>query len=286
MENGDQSAAAGPRVGGGGAVGLGPMASPGASSPGDWTGRMAVVTGAASGIGLAVSARLRALRADVVMVDLPGAALEAAVASVAGATAIAVDLADPGAVHSLDGVLDSADTVVNNAGLGALVPIDELDDQRWHTLLTVMLTAPFMLTRAALPGMIARDFGRIVNISSVYGHIAGTRRAAYVSAKHGILGLTKATAVEAAAAGATQVTANAVCPSYVRTGALERMLAEQAAVRGLTEDEVAAEFMSRNLVKRLVEPAQIAEMVAFLARPDMWSVNGQSVLMDAGWLST
>lgn len=256
------------------------------ASSDDWTGRTALVTGAASGIGLAVSATLRARGADVIMVDLPGAALDAAAASIEGATALAADLSDVDAVRTLDDALANADTLVNNAGLGVLVPIHELDDAQWNKLLTVMLTAPFMLIRAALPGMIERNFGRIVNISSVYGHIAGTRRAAYVSAKHGILGLTKATAVEAAAAGATQVTSNAVCPSHVRTGALERVLNDQAAERGISVDEVAADLMTRNLVKRLVEPGEIAEMVAFLGRPDMWSVNGQSVLMDSGWLTT
>jgi 3-hydroxybutyrate dehydrogenase len=252
---------------------------------GAWSGRIALVTGAASGIGLAVSTKLSALGAKVIMVDLPGPRLEETVAAVAGATGMAADLSDTDAVHDLDDALAETDTVINNAGLGVLLPIEDITDATWHQLLTVMLTAPFMLIRAALPGMIRRDFGRIVNIASVYGMIAGPRRAAYVSAKHGLLGLTRAAAVEAAA-GSPHVTVNAVCPSYVRTGALERMLREQAVERGVTEDEVVREFLHRNLVKRLIEPAEIAETVAFLGREDMWSITGQSIVMDAGWLAT
>jgi 3-hydroxybutyrate dehydrogenase len=250
-----------------------------------WAGRTALVTGAASGIGLAVSTKLRMLGAAVIMVDLPGSRFHDAVAGVDGATGIAADLSDIDSIHGLDDALTHADTVVNNAGLGVLRPIEELTDTTWHELVTVMLTAPFMLTRAALPGMIRRDFGRIVNIASVYGLIAGAQRAAYVSAKHGVLGLTKAAAVEAAAAS-PHVTVNAVCPSYVRTGALESMLREQAGERGVTEDQVVREFLSRNLIKRLIEPAEIAETVAFLCRQDMWSITGQAVVMDGGWLAT
>jgi 3-hydroxybutyrate dehydrogenase len=249
-----------------------------------WVGRTALVTGAASGIGLAVSTKLRALGAAVIMVDLPGPRLAEAVAAVAGATGFEADLSNADSIHELDYALSEVDTVVNNAGIGVLLSIEDLTDATWHQMVTVMLTAPFMLTRAALPGMIRRDFGRIVNIASVYGLIAGAQRAAYVSAKHGVLGLTKAAAVEAAAS--PYVTVNAVCPSYVRTGALERTLREQAEARGLTEDQVVQEFLSRNLIKRLIEPADIAETVAFLCREDMWSITGQSVVMDAGWLAT
>jgi 3-hydroxybutyrate dehydrogenase len=135
--------------------------------------------------------------------------------------------------------------------------------------------------------MARRGFGRIVNIASVYGFIAATRRAAYVSAKHGILGLTKSAAVEAAAAApGANLTVNAVSPSYVRSGALERNLREQSAARGIPEQEVAAELMGRNLVKRLIEPDEIAEAVLFLCREDMWAITGQTLTMDAGWLAT
>ncbi len=252
-----------------------------------WQGRTAVVTGAASGIGLSLSRKLAALGAKVTLVDLDTPALAAAAESVPGSRAVPADLAQTEAVRRLDGLVAEADLLVNNAGLGALVPIQELSDEKWNELLTVMLTAPFMLTRAALPAMAARRFGRIVNIASVYGFIAATRRAAYVSAKHGILGLTKAAAVAAAAlAPGANVTVNAVSPSYVRSGALERTLREQAGARGVTEEEVASELMHRNLVKRLIEPDEIADAVLFLAREDMWAITGQTLTMDAGWLAT
>jgi 3-hydroxybutyrate dehydrogenase len=252
-----------------------------------WDGRQALVTGAASGIGLALSRKLGALGARVVLVDLDTPALQAAVEAVPGSQAAAADLSNPEAVRDLDALAAETDVLVNNAGLGALVSIDELGDQKWQELLTVMLTAPFMLTRAALPGMARRSFGRIVNIASVYGFIAATRRVAYVSAKHGLLGLTKSAAVEAAAAApGANITVNAVSPSYVRSGALERTLREQAAARGVSEAEIAGELMSRNLVKRLIEPDEIAEAVLFLCREDMWAITGQTLTMDAGWLAT
>jgi 3-hydroxybutyrate dehydrogenase len=250
-----------------------------------WPERTALVTGAASGIGLAVAARLAELGAHVILVDLPGERLERAARGLSGAVAVEADLADEASIQRLYDSVATADILVNNAGLGALVPIGELTDERWDHLLTVMLKAPFMLTRAALPHMIERGYGRIVNVSSVFGHVGGARRAAYVSAKHGVLGLTKATAAEASAA-CYQVTVNAVCPAWVRTSALEDTLTQQAADRGLPKEDIIAEFLQRNLVKRLIEPADVAEAILFLCRPDMWSITGQSLCLDAGLLAT
>lgn len=247
--------------------------------------RRAVVTGAASGIGLATALKLSQLGAEVVAVDLPGPRLDAAVASIAGAIPVPADLADEQVVHRLDEVLADADILVNNAGFGVLAPIHELSDGRWDEMLDVMLKAPFMLTRAALTGMVARGFGRIVNISSVYGQVGGPNRAAYVAAKHGILGLTKAAAAEAGASS-HQVTVNAVCPGYVRTDALEKTVSRLAAERSVTEEQVIGELLHRNLVKRLIEPVEIAEVVAFLCREDMWAITGQAIAIDAGLLAT
>jgi 3-hydroxybutyrate dehydrogenase len=253
----------------------------------NWPARTVVVTGAASGIGLALSKKLGTLGAQLVLVDLEGPALRAAAGAIPGSIPRACDLSQPNSIHSLDEVVGEADVLVNNAGLGVLVPIDVLPDEKWQELLTVMLTAPFMLTRAALPGMARRGFGRIVNVASVYGFIAARRRAAYVSAKHGLLGLTRAGAVEAAAAAPDgNLTVNAVSPSYVRSGALERMLREQAAARGVSKEEVKREFLARSLIKRLIEPDEVAEAILFLCREDMWAITGQSLTLDGGWLST
>jgi 3-hydroxybutyrate dehydrogenase len=251
----------------------------------EWSDRTAIVTGAASGIGLALSARLAALGAKVVMVDLPGRMLERASESIPGAIPKDADLSDPAAIHRLTDAVDQADILVNSASLSIMLPIIELTDEKWGELLTVMLTAPFMLTRAALPGMIRRDFGRIINVASVYGLVGSTRRAAYVSAKHGLLGLTKAAAIEAAA-GSPEVTVNAVSPSYVRTNEIERLVAEQALATGVGEEDMVRQFLHRNLIKRLIDPVEVAETIVFLCRADMWSITGQTINMDAGWLAT
>jgi 3-hydroxybutyrate dehydrogenase len=251
----------------------------------EWSDRTAIVTGAASGVGLALSARLAALGAKVVMVDLPGPVLERASDSIPGAIPRDADLSDPAEIHGLTDAVDRADILVNSASLGIMLPIIELTDEKWGELLTVMLTAPFMLTRAALPGMIRRDFGRIINVASVYGLVGGTRRAAYVSAQHGLLGLTKAAAIEAAA-GSPEVTVNAVSPSYVRTNEIERMVTEQALATGVGEEDMVRQFLPRNLIKRLIDPVEVAETIVFLCRADMWSITGQTINMDAGWLAT
>ena len=145
----------------------------------------------------------------------------------------------------------------------------------------VMLHAPFLLARALLPGMYAAGWGRIVHVSSVHGHRASPYKSAYVSAKHGLEGLSKVIALEAADKG---VTSNTVCPGYVRTPLVEGQIADQATSHGIAEDEVLDEvLLARTPVKRLVEPDEVAALVAFLCGPGTDSINGSSYLMDGGW---
>ena len=144
-----------------------------------------------------------------------------------------------------------------------------------------MLHAPFLLARALLPGMYAAGWGRIVHVSSVHGHRASPYKAAYVSAKHGLEGLSKVIALEAADKG---VTSNTVCPGYVRTPLVEGQIADQAKSHGIAEDEVLDDvLLARTPVKRLVEPDEVAGLVAFLCGPGTDSINGSSYLMDGGW---
>ena len=144
-----------------------------------------------------------------------------------------------------------------------------------------MLHAPFLLARALLPGMYAAGWGRIVHVSSVHGHRASAYKAAYVSAKHGLEGLSKVIALEAADKG---VTSNTICPGYVRTPLVEGQISDQAKSHGIAEDEVLDDvLLARTPVKRLVEPDEVAGLVAFLCGPGTDSINGTSYLMDGGW---
>jgi 3-hydroxybutyrate dehydrogenase len=252
----------------------------------DLSGRRALVTGAASGIGLAVAGRLARLGAEVLMVDLPGERLESMAAALPGASALAADLSVRQDVHRLASWAGEVDILVNNAGLQHVSPIESFDEARWDLILAVMLTAPFLLTKMLIGGMYERGWGRVVNVASVHGLVASPYKSAYVSAKHGLVGLTKTVALEAGAHGAANVSVNAICPSYVRTPLVTKQIADQAALHGIAESEVVEKvLLERNAVKRLIEPEEVASVVAFLCRDDMWSLTGRALSMDAGWLS-
>jgi 3-hydroxybutyrate dehydrogenase len=247
--------------------------------------RVALVTGAASGIGLAVARHLAARGAEVTFVDLPGPKLEEAAASSARSRAIGADLSDRDDIHRLLEEVGPVDILVNNAGLQHLSPIEEFPEERWDQLVAVMLTAPFLLIRQLIPAMYERGWGRIINIASVHGIVASPYKSAYVAAKHGVIGLTRTVALEAAAR-CPDVTIHAISPSYVRTPLVEKQIADQARVHGIPEDEVVEKvLLAQNAVKRLIEPHEVAEMVAFLCRNEAWSMSGAVLTMDAGWLA-
>jgi 3-hydroxybutyrate dehydrogenase len=252
----------------------------------DLSGRRALVTGAASGIGLAIAARLAGEGAEVVLVDLPGVRLEDAASALRGASAIAADLAVRDEVHRIADQAGRVDILVNNAGLQHVSPIESFDEATWDRILAVMLTAPFVLTKLLIGEMYEGRWGRVVNIASVHGLTASAYKSAYVSAKHGLVGLTKTVALEAGAHAGANMSVNAICPSYVRTPLVEKQIADQAAIHHIAEDEVVEKvLLERNAVKRLIEPGEVASMVAFLCRDDMWSLTGRALSMDAGWLS-
>jgi 3-hydroxybutyrate dehydrogenase len=240
-------------------------------------GRRAMVTGGASGIGRACAERLSAEGAHVLVVDrdLEGARV---VADAVGGSAVGVDLADLDAVDALD--LD-VDVLVNNAGLQHVAPVHEFPVDRFSLILRLMLETPFRLVRGALPYMYERGWGRVVNISSVHGLRASPYKVAYVTAKHGLEGLSKVVALEGAEHG---VTSNCVNPGYVRTPLVEGQIADQAKAHGMSEDDVVAEVMlGPAALKRLLEPAEVADAVAWLCSPAALSVTGTSLVMDGGW---
>jgi 3-hydroxybutyrate dehydrogenase len=241
------------------------------------TGRRAMVTGGGSGIGRACAVRLAEAGATVLVVDRDAATAKEVAAQVGG-EALTVDLSDLDAVDALD--LD-VDVLVNNAGLQHVAPVHEFPVDRFSYILRLMLEAPFRLVRGALPHMYDRGWGRIVNVSSVHGLRASAYKSAYVTAKHGLEGLSKVIALEGAEHG---VTSNCVNPAYVRTPLVEGQIADQAKAHGLTEDQVVEQVMLQPAaLKRLLEPAEVADAVAWLCSPAATSVTGTSLVMDGGW---
>jgi len=240
-------------------------------------GRTAIVTGGGSGIGAAIAERLAQDGAHVRVADVNEAAARA-VAERIGGEAWVVDLSNTAALGSLS---LECDILVNNAGIQRVAPIEELEPEMFHRILAIMLEAPFLLIRAALPHMYASGWGRIVNVSSVHGIRASEYKSAYVTAKHGLEGLSKTTALEGAPHG---VTSNCINPGYVRTPLVEKQIADQARIHDIApEDVVETVLLERAAIKRLVEPEDVASLVGWLASDHAAMVTGASYTMDGGW---
>jgi 3-hydroxybutyrate dehydrogenase len=252
------------------------------ASPLDLGGRTALVTGAAGGIGRACALRLAAAGAKVRAVDRDATGLDALAELAVDLTGTiepqVLDLTDlDAAEHAAAGT----DVLVNNAGLQMVRPLEEFPPDVFHTVLTVMLEAPFRLIRGALPHMYGQGWGRIVNVSSVHGLRASAYKSAYVSAKHGLEGLSKTAALEGAAHG---VTSNCVNPSYVRTPLVEKQITDQARAHGIPEEQVLSDVLLRDsALRRLIEPEEVAEAVAYLCGPQASFVTGTSLVLDGGW---
>ena len=243
----------------------------------DLSGRRALVTGGASGIGRACAEAFARAGASVTIADVNGEAASR-VAAELGGEAWQIDLSDTAA---LAGLSLECDILVNNAGIQQVSPIEQFDPDKFSLILRIMLEAPFLLIRAALPGMYDRGWGRVLNLSSVHGLRASPFKAAYVAAKHGLEGLSKVTALEGAEHG---VTSNCIDPSYVRTPLVEKQIADQARVHGIPEEDVLEKIMlTEPAIKRLVEPEEVASLALWLVGEHSGMVTGASYTIDGGW---
>jgi 3-hydroxybutyrate dehydrogenase len=241
-------------------------------------GRVALVTGAASGIGRAVAERLGAGGASVLAVDRspdpngPGEAHEADLLTREG---------NRGAVEAALERFGRLDIVVANAGFQHVAPVAEFPEDRWDGLIGILLTSPFLLAKYAWEALAASDEGRFVAIASAHGLVASPYKAGYVAGKHGVLGLVKTLALEGADQG---IAATAVCPGFVRTPLVEAQIGDQARAHGMPEERVLEDvILAPHAVKRLIEPSEVADVVAFLAGPTGRSFTGVPVTMDQGW---
>ena len=247
------------------------------------TPRVALVTGTGSGIGEAVVRHFCAQGHQVLAVDFNPAGRE--VAETAGAAFFQADLTDgeacKAAVAEAVKRFGRVDILVNNAGIQHVAAIEEFPEAKWRRILDLMLTAPFLLSQAVWPYMRENGWGRIVNIASVHAQVASPGKSAYISAKHGLIGLTKTAALEGGPQG---ITANAICPAYVKTPLVDNQITDQARLHGMEEQEVVEKIMLKNAaVKRLIDPEEVAELVAYLASDAAGAVTGASWNIDLGW---
>lgn len=248
-----------------------------APAPLDLNGRRVLVTGAASGIGRACAERLARAGGQVLVMDVDEDGADTVAALVDGEAFVA-DLSDPSFLEALPRDLD---IVVNNAGFQHVAPVEEFPHETFSRLLRVMAEAPFWIIGHVLPHMYQQEWGRIINISSVHGLVASPYKAAYVSAKHALEGLSKVTALEGAAHG---VTSNCINPGFVRTPLVENQIDDHARIRGWSRERVVEEvILERSALKRLIEPSEVAEMAAYLCSPAAATVTGASMVMDGGW---
>lgn len=241
-------------------------------------GRRALVTGAASGIGRSTAIKLAEAGAHVLAVDLNAEGLEQLAAEVPGIEAVPCNLSDYDAIAELP---KDIDILVNVAGIQTVSPIQNFPVERFELIMRVMLHAPWYLIRQSVPHMYAKGWGRIVNLSSAHGLRASEFKSAYVTAKHGLEGLSKVVALEGGPHGVTSVTVN---PAYVRTPLVEKQIAEQAKAHNMGEDEVVQKIMlDRVHVKRMIEPDEVAELCLFLTGPASASMSGTSYPIDGAW---
>jgi len=254
-------------------------------------GKTALVTGSTSGIGLGIAQRLAAEGANLVLNGFGDAgeieALRAKLAAQHKITAIydGADMSKPDAIAAMMRKaierFGAVDVLVNNAGIQHVAPVDEFPVEKWDAIIAINLSSAFHATRAALPAMKKRGWGRVVNIASAHALVASPFKSAYVAAKHGLAGFTKTVALEVAQQG---ITANAICPGYVRTPLVEKQIPDQAKARGISEEQVVRDvILAAQPTKQFVKVEEIADLSVFLCSEGAASITGAILSIDGGW---
>lgn len=242
-----------------------------------------LITGAASGIGLALAKHFATVGHRVIACDLQQAALESLRKEFPRIRTLAFDVSDARQIETAFAALvdDPPDVLINNAGLQHVAPLEDFPPEKWQLLIAVMLTGTALVTRAALPAMRRRNYGRIVNIGSIHALIASPFKSAYVAAKHGLIGFSKAVALET---HDVDVTINTVCPGYVKTPLVEAQIAALARTHHMTEEQVIEEIMLKPMPKRqFISPEELIGSVEFLLSPAARNITGQCLVLDGGW---
>ena len=269
------------------------LSEPGTGAAREHEGRVAIVTGSTSGIGLGIAEALAARGAAVVLNGFgPEAEIEATCRRLAAAHDVpvrhdAADMASPGEVACLvertARAFGPCDILVNNAGIQHVAPVDEFPEEKWDAIIAINFSSNFHAIKAALPGKKARGWGRIVNIASAHGLVASPHKAAYVSAKHAVVGLTKTVALEIAR---TPITCNAICPGFVRTPLAEAQVKPLAERHGVSEEAALTDYLLEKQPSKLwVEVEDVARMALYLTGPGSGAVNGAALSIDGGWLA-
>jgi 3-hydroxybutyrate dehydrogenase len=252
-------------------------------------GKTALVTGSTSGIGLGIATRLAADGANVVLNGFGDAAqIDSLRRQLSGESEVVYDAADMTKPEAIRAMVEKAvarfgavDILVNNAGIQHVAPVDEFPVDKWDAIIAINLSSAFHTTRAALPAMKEKGWGRIVNMASAHALVASPFKAAYVSAKHGLAGLTKTVALEVAQQG---ITVNAICPGYVLTPLVQNQIPDTARARGISEEQVVRDvILAAQPTKQFVKVDQVAALAAYLCSDAAAAITGALLSIDGGW---